>query len=150
MVASVKGRCAGCQKTGPIREIERHTTGCEFFAQLYAADPFKALSPGAEFIRYQEEDRNEEALEFARQQAMDEKKSRYQDQAERKLDQARERWGLRGGPPLRSAPARPIVPGRVPGAVLSSQRAGLPGAVAAVVERAAEIYGGSQDGKAES
>lgn len=150
MVASVKGRCAGCGKIAPIREAERHATGCEKFAELYASSPDQALSPADEFLRYQREDRNEETLEVKRQTDLDAKKARYQVQAERKLDEARRRWGLRGGPPLRNAPASPVLPGQVLGAVLSPVREGLPPALAIVASRAAEIYGGGGDGEADS
>lgn len=149
MVASIKGRCAGCQKTGPVREIERHTTACEKYAALYVATPERALAPADEFLRYQREERSEEALELRRQTDLDAKKLVYQEQAERKLDEARGRWGLREAPPLRTGPSSPVDPESVVGAVLSTVRPGLPPALEQVAGQAAAIYGGATNGESQ-
>ena len=141
MVASQKGRCAGCGKIDTVRAVERHTVSCEEYSRLYQQSPEKALSPAAEFARYQEQDRSEEALELKRQVDLDAKKQVYQRQAERKLDHSRERWGLRGSAPLRSAPSLPLDPGQVEGAVFLTPRPGLPEPLREVAARLAEIYG---------
>lgn len=99
-----------------------HLVGCASYAELFLTAPDRALSPAEEFRRYQEQDRAPEALETARQAALDIKKEQYQKQAERRLDVARERWGMRGKGPVRYGPSVPVDPSQVVGAVLSQVR----------------------------
>jgi hypothetical protein len=57
-----KGKCAGCgvQKNSS-KIMNQHIVVCEKYLEIYKIDPSRALSPEAEFLRYQNEDNNEEA-----------------------------------------------------------------------------------------
>jgi len=54
------GRCAGCGRQGSARRISHHTTECAPWLELFEADPSRALSPEAEYQRWQREGRQEE------------------------------------------------------------------------------------------
>jgi len=65
-VTAPQGRCAGCEQTGPVREIDRHIAGCGPWAVLFqeGRDP---LGPAAEYVRWAEQDREaEHAADLAR------------------------------------------------------------------------------------
>lgn len=141
MVASPKGRCAGCGLIKSVREVKLHTVSCVPFAELYQRSPEKVLSPVEEFARYQTEDRSPEALEVARQTDLDQKKKIYTELAEAKLNVARDRWGMRGQVPLRSGPSVPIDPDHVSDAVLSQVRPGFSPELEALAERMSRLYG---------
>jgi hypothetical protein len=141
VVASPKGRCAGCGLIKSVREVKLHSVDCEQFAELYRVSPEKALSPVEEFSRYQAEDRSPEALEISRQVSLDAKKEGYQRQAEAKLDLARDRWGMRGQVPLRSGPSVPVDPSGIDGAVLSEIRPGMFPGQEAIATQMAALYG---------
>lgn len=53
---SARGRCAGCQETGPLRKMERHVSQCEQWALLYREGKHP-LDPAAEQARWESEDK---------------------------------------------------------------------------------------------
>lgn len=52
-----RGRCAGCGRTGPAREVTAHLPQCAQWAALYLEDPARALGPEEELERWQREDK---------------------------------------------------------------------------------------------
>jgi hypothetical protein len=56
----VKGRCDGCGKDGPEREIRDHIISCPDWARLYDKDPSSVLDPAAAYARWHEQDRPRE------------------------------------------------------------------------------------------
>lgn len=56
----MKGRCAGCGKTGEVGQVAVHTVTCRPFAVLYAEHPERALHPGPEYVRWRAEERQAE------------------------------------------------------------------------------------------
>jgi hypothetical protein len=61
-----RGRCAGCTETGERKALDWHVLKCEKFAELYRADPARALTPAQEYARWRrEEARAEHAQDLA-------------------------------------------------------------------------------------
>jgi hypothetical protein len=56
------GRCAGCGKTGSACKIKDHCVQCPPWLALFQEDPRRALDPGAEYIRWRDEDKNTERV----------------------------------------------------------------------------------------
>lgn len=52
-----QGRCAGCHRTGPRKQLDWHVTACEQWARLWREDPAAALLPGPEYARWRAEER---------------------------------------------------------------------------------------------
>lgn len=55
-----KGRCAGCETTGLLKAVTTHVVTCQAWAALYRENPARALSPEAEYARWEAEDRKSE------------------------------------------------------------------------------------------
>jgi hypothetical protein len=62
------GRCAGCGKSGPPKKVQAHIMTCPDYAELYRADPARALPPEAEHARWAAQDK--EADKAARRAAL--------------------------------------------------------------------------------
>lgn len=56
----MKGRCAGCARSGSVREITRHAAECPGFLALFRADPARALDPASEHARWLAQDKADE------------------------------------------------------------------------------------------
>lgn len=46
------GRCAGCERTGPVSKITVHILGCAGYAVLYRQNPARCLDPASEYRRH--------------------------------------------------------------------------------------------------
>jgi hypothetical protein len=57
------GRCAGCGETGSSCKIAGHILTCPDWQALYAADRSRALSPEAEYRRWQDGGRTADRAE---------------------------------------------------------------------------------------
>lgn len=65
------GRCAGCGMVRTShRSVAEHIRNCGPYLVLWRESPDRALDPEAEFRRWQEEDRNPEAKDLAREQRL--------------------------------------------------------------------------------
>jgi hypothetical protein len=55
-----RGRCAGCEETGPLKPMDWHTAQCDAWAAAFRANPAGALDAGPEYARWSAEDRDGE------------------------------------------------------------------------------------------
>lgn len=55
-----RGRCSGCQASGPLKRIAWHVMTCAKWAALYRSDPDAALMPAQEHARWLREERGAE------------------------------------------------------------------------------------------
>jgi hypothetical protein len=63
-----QGRCAGCGKSdSSAKALNKHIMSCPQYVALFQKDPARALTPEAEYERWQAEDNNPEAREAARE-----------------------------------------------------------------------------------
>jgi hypothetical protein len=52
-----QGRCAGCQETGPLKQVEWHVLACPEWGALYRGNPAAALMPREEYARWHRDER---------------------------------------------------------------------------------------------
>lgn len=84
-----QGRCAGCGKTdGSAKALNKHILQCPDYIALYKVDPARALTPEAEWERWQAEENNPEAREAAREERIATRIA----ESVAKLDKQHSRW----------------------------------------------------------
>ena len=55
-----RGRCSGCGKIGPCRNMLSHVTHCLKYLELFKTSPKLALDPEVDFLEHQRQQRDED------------------------------------------------------------------------------------------